>query len=1034
LSWVDGEITLGITDIALGSTALVLDGLTSVEVTQDPVTNLQLATKQYVDNSVSTGLTFHEPVQAATTASLASITGGTVTYNQPGGAGVGVGATITLSNALTVLDGYTLLNTNRILVKDEVNQTYNGVYTWATGGTVLTRATDADTYGVGPNTLSLNDYFFVQNGTTQANIAYVLNAPVGTITFGTSAITFAEFSRSNTYTGNTPIDVTGTVISLTTVPITLGGTGQVTANAGLNALLPSQTANAGRYLTTDGANSSWSTLPVDPNTTYTYTAGSATGGANLTLTGSDATTNTVKLTNAGHITATYTSATEVTLGSDATDANTANAIVSRDASGNFNASTVSLAGQLISTQANNTADGAGQIFLNGSGGNRIDWVAAGTGAPTTTTRSAGTKAVLYPALSGSQTDYALGIDSATLWSSVPVNSDSFKFKWYGATTEVGSLSGAGNLVVSGNINSAGATLGNVTVGVATDNTISTTTGDLILDSTTGLIQLNNTALQSTVAQTWTVLDNNASALSIDATGKTGILKVISTDGSEGVTMSGTLGVTGAVTAGTLSRVLGQQINTRNSTYTPPTIPLTAVTGLNGLAVASSTGGYFPDISVNNYLTDTSSGNNGAGVSLRSTSGTSASPTGTANNQIMGTVNFDGWATGTNANWASYTSTVAGGIGGGVSYVYPLQAQAYARQAFTNGTVSTAVTGASGNGTTATLTFAQLNVQTYFANGVITVAGMTPSGYNGTYTITAATTTSVSYLNATTGFTSGGTISIPAVSAAGTGYRIRGFQTSTPLIGANRINFADFNASSTTFKSAAYTFINEVIPGATQTATTYLTLGSGGSTFNQTTGSTTINNSTMINNDLTVKSTSSGTTLSTSGDVVYTQTQYSTSPFTYPLRISGKRTDNVNPQNDDTTGYQFQLFGSGSNFVNLGSMSIKYKTSGDNSIEFFVDNNAGPNVSTNPMTVSAPQTVIRAGTNASVSAVVTVNPTNVTFAQPIKFPAYTAATANTITGAVGWQISISDSPVNGGKMAYWDTTNNRWSYIDTNLAV
>jgi hypothetical protein len=256
-SLVNSSITLGTTNIALGATSLTPAGLTSVTVTQDPVAAFDLATKQYVDTQVSSGLTFHQPVQAATTASLASITGGTVTYNQPGGAGVGVGATITLSVALTVLDGYTLLNTNRILVKDETNQTYNGVYTWATGGTVLTRATDADTYGVGANQLSLNDYFFTQNGTVNKGIAYVLNAPAGTIIFGTSNITFAEFSSSQVYTGTAPINITGTVISLNTVPITSGGTGQITANAAINALLPNQSGNAGKVLSTDGTNTSW---------------------------------------------------------------------------------------------------------------------------------------------------------------------------------------------------------------------------------------------------------------------------------------------------------------------------------------------------------------------------------------------------------------------------------------------------------------------------------------------------------------------------------------------------------------------------------------------------------------------------------------------------------------------------------------------------------------------------------------------------------------------------------------------------------
>jgi hypothetical protein len=45
-----------------------------------------------------------------------------------------------------------------------------------------------------------------------------------------------------------------------------------------------------------------------------------------------------------------------------------------------------------------------------------------------------------------------------------------------------------------------------------------------------------------------LIDNNASALSFDASGKTGIIDIVTTNCSEGVTMSGTLGVTGVVTA------------------------------------------------------------------------------------------------------------------------------------------------------------------------------------------------------------------------------------------------------------------------------------------------------------------------------------------------------------------------------------------------------------------------------------------------------------------------------------------------------
>jgi len=227
-SLTNSSLTIGTTAISLGSSSLTLGGLTSIAVTQDPTTALQLATKQYVDTTVAVGLTFHQPVQAATTTTLAATTGGTVTYNN---GTAGVGATLTLSVALTVLDGYTLLNTNRILVKDEANQAYNGVYTWATGGTVLTRSTDTNSYGPGSTQLSEGDYFFVQNGTVNKGNSYVC-ATTGVITFGTTAITFNQFSTSQVYSGTSPIVITGTVISLTTVPVNLGGTNLTSYSVG----------------------------------------------------------------------------------------------------------------------------------------------------------------------------------------------------------------------------------------------------------------------------------------------------------------------------------------------------------------------------------------------------------------------------------------------------------------------------------------------------------------------------------------------------------------------------------------------------------------------------------------------------------------------------------------------------------------------------------------------------------------------------------------------------------------------------------
>jgi hypothetical protein len=58
-------------------------------------------------------------------------------------------------------------------------------------------------------------------------------------------------------------------------------------------------------------------------------------------------------------------------------------------------------------------------------------------------------------------------------------------------------------------------------------------------------------------------------------------------------------------------------------------------------------------------------------------------------------------------------------------------------------------GASGDGTTATLTYATPNTPIYTVGGQITVTGLTPTGYNGTYTVTDAGPGFVSYANTTT---------------------------------------------------------------------------------------------------------------------------------------------------------------------------------------------------------------------------------------------------------------------------------------------
>lgn len=87
-----------------------------------------------------------------------------------------------------------------------------------------------------------------------------------------SSILAADVPLLNQNTSGTAANVTGTVA------IVNGGTGQITATAAANALLPSQTGNSGKFLKTDGTNPSWASS-VASNTAPTvqkFTSGSGT--------------------------------------------------------------------------------------------------------------------------------------------------------------------------------------------------------------------------------------------------------------------------------------------------------------------------------------------------------------------------------------------------------------------------------------------------------------------------------------------------------------------------------------------------------------------------------------------------------------------------------------------------------------------------------------------------------------------------------------------------------------------------------------
>jgi hypothetical protein len=74
---------------------------------------------------------------------------------------------------------------------------------------------------------------------------------------------------------------------------------------------------------------------------------------------------------------------------------------------------------------------------------------SGIGPPTFTNRSSGTKLILYPSISSSLSDYAIGMDTGVLWFSV--QNSSSHFKWYSGVSEIMGLTGDGNLTITGTV-------------------------------------------------------------------------------------------------------------------------------------------------------------------------------------------------------------------------------------------------------------------------------------------------------------------------------------------------------------------------------------------------------------------------------------------------------------------------------------------------------------------------------------------------------------------------------------------------------
>lgn len=293
-----------IDNMAIGATTPAVGRFSAVNsstgtITATPVGNNDIVNKAYAD-AVASGLTFHQNCDFATSDFLPDCT-----YNNGSS---GVGATLTaISNGALLIDSSTIVAGNRVLVKNQSAQLQNGIYTVTQVGTVstpfiLTRATDYDTPGTTYLNVDAGDFTLILSGATNANTSWV-QTTLQPITIGTTSLVFVQFGSgiavysngtglslsgtnqfSITNTGvtsatygsatqvpqiavnaqgqitgaiNTAIAINGNQVTTGTVAISQGGTGKATAADAINALLPSQTSNSGKFLTTNGTSASW---------------------------------------------------------------------------------------------------------------------------------------------------------------------------------------------------------------------------------------------------------------------------------------------------------------------------------------------------------------------------------------------------------------------------------------------------------------------------------------------------------------------------------------------------------------------------------------------------------------------------------------------------------------------------------------------------------------------------------------------------------------------------------------------------------
>jgi hypothetical protein len=268
------------------------------------------------------------------------------------------------------------------------------------------------------------------------------------------------------------------------------------------------------------------TLVFDGGSWNVYTQVGATGGSGAGTEGQEynyssfpqglipSTTNTYTLGNSSYKWGSVYSYNYV-FGDNTTQSTAANA----------DGSSITSSGGYITAQAGGLAGNTlnssvyySNLITLGQQAQAILWQNSGVAAPSYTSRSSGTKLTLYQAVGSSTVDYAIGIDNSTIWNSVPSNSSSYYFKWYGGTTNIATLDGTGALTLAGDLAVNGSDITTTGTGTATVFNTNATTLNLggaatavNIGASSGTTTVNNNLV---VTGTFTV---NGSTETINAT-------------------------------------------------------------------------------------------------------------------------------------------------------------------------------------------------------------------------------------------------------------------------------------------------------------------------------------------------------------------------------------------------------------------------------------------------------------------------------------------------------------------------------------